>query len=152
MVRGHYLMTQIPEGEHIGRNSFGFLIQTLARRIDAGMKERLKERDIDIKIFANLMFLSGNEGVTQKEIGNRLNFPDYYTSRNVDALIKQGFAERRPDPNSRRTTLIYLTDKGRAKAAELPAVIRASNEETLADLSAKEREQVMALLQKVLGL
>jgi DNA-binding MarR family transcriptional regulator len=116
------------------------------------MKERLKEHCVDLKIFANLMFLSAKDGVTQREIGNSLNFPDYYTSRNVDALIKEGFAERRPDPKSRRTTLIFLTEKGRKKAAELPNVIRASNEKSLASLTANERKQVMRLLQKTAGL
>jgi len=145
-------MTQVAESNGIRENSFGFLIQTLARRIDADMKERLKEHGVDLKIFANLMFLSAKDGVTQREIGNRLNFPDYYTSRNVDALIKEGFAERRPDPKSRRTTLIFLTDKGREKAAELPDVIRAANENTLAGLSADEREQVVRLLRKAAGI
>lgn len=145
-------MTQVPESDGIRENSFGFLIQTLARRIDADMKERLKEHGVDLKIFANLMFLSGKDGVTQREIGNHLNFPDYYTSRNVDALIKEGFAERRPDPESRRSTLIFLTSKGREKASELPDVIRASNEKSMANLSASERSQVVHLLKKSTGL
>ena len=144
-------MTQIPEPDGIRENSFGFLIQTLARRIDVEMKKRLKDYDVDLKIFANLMFLSAKDGVTQREIGNGLNFPDYYTSRNVDALIKEGFAERRPDPTSRRNTLIFLTPKGRKKAAELPEVIRAANEVALANLNAAERKQVVRLLQKVAG-
>ncbi len=145
-------MTQAPEKDGIREHSFGFLIQTLARRIDGDMKERLKEHGVDLKIFANLMFLSIKDGITQREIGNHLNFPDYYTSRNVDALIKEGFAERRPDPTSRRTTLIYLTAKGRKKAAELPDVIRASNEKSLAGLNATEQKQLVRLLQKAAGI
>lgn len=152
MIRGHYLMTQISTAKKNRENSFGFLIQTLARRIDGKMKERLKEHDVDLKVFANLMFLSENDGVTQREIGNQLNFPDYYTSRNVDALIKSGYAERRPDPKSRRSMLIFLTPKGHEKAAELPTVIRASNEASLVNLTAEEREQVVALLQKAIGI
>lgn len=145
-------MTQISDAKTHRENSFGFLIQTLARRIDMQMKERLKEHDVDLKIFANLMFLSEDDGVTQREIGNKLNFPEYYTSRNVDALIKQGYAERRPDPKSRRSMLIFLTPEGRKKASELPEVIRAANEEALADLSAEERKQIIHLLQKTIGI
>ena len=145
-------MTQIPEENGIREESFGFLIQTLARRIDVDMRERLRAFDVDLKIFANLMFLSHKDGITQREIGNRLNFPEYYTSRNVDALIKAGFAERRPDPKSRRSTLIFLTEAGRKKAAQLPDVIRASNEASLANLNDAERKQVVSLLQKAIGL
>ena len=153
MNRGQFLMAQTSPAKKTHReNSFGFLIQTLARRIDVRMKERLVAHDVDIKIFANLMFLSERDGVTQREIGNTLNFPEYYTSRNVDALIKSGYAERRPDPSSRRSMLVFLTPKGHAKAAELPDVIRASNEESLAGLNEEERRQVVELLQKAIGI
>jgi len=152
MIRGSYLMTQITDAKRNAReSSFGFLVQTLARRMDVRMRDRLKELDVDVKIFANLMFLSERDGITQREIGNELNFPEYYTSRNVDALIKYGFAERRPDPGSRRSTLIFLTDAGRAKAAELPVVIAAMNDEMLGGLGPDERAQLVGLMQKVAG-
>ena len=144
-------MTQISDAKKRRNNSFGFLIQTLAKRIEMDMRERLKEHDVDLKVFANLMFLSEKDGVTQREIGNELNFPEYYTSRNVDALVKLGYAERRPDPNSRRSILIFLTEKGRKKAADLPAVIMAANKKTLANLTPEERNKVIELLQKVIG-
>ena len=144
-------MTQISDAKKRRNNSFGFLIQTLAKRIEMDMRERLKEHDVDLKVFANLMFLSEKDGVTQREIGNELNFPEYYTSRNVDALVKLGYAERRPDPNSRRSILIFLTEKGRRKAADLPAVIMAANKKSLANLTPEERNQVIELLQKVIG-
>ena len=152
MIRGHFLVTQISNtNKKTHEKSFGFLVQTLARRMDLRMKERLKELDVDVKIFANLMFLSEKDGITQREIGNHLNFPEYYTSRNVDSLIKYGYAERRPDPTSRRSMLIFLTEAGRAKAAELPAVIQAMNDETLHNLTEAERDQVIFLMQKIAG-
>lgn len=146
-------MTQISNAKKSHReDSFGYLVQTLARRIDVSMKERLLAHEVDLKIFTNLMFLSERDGITQREIGNSLNFPEYYTSRNVDALVKSGYAERRPDPKSRRSMLVFLTPKGHAKAAELPAVIRASNEESLSGLTEDERAHVVELLQKVVGI
>ena len=147
----HSVLTQISSGKKTGENSFGFLIQTLARRLDVRMRDELKELDIDLKIFANLMFLSMEDGVNQREIGNRLNFPEYYTSRNVDALVALGYAERRPDPKSRRSFLIYLTPAGREKAKLLPPVIERVNNEILADLSKDEQNQVIKLLQRVAG-
>ena len=110
MIRGAFLMTQIKSTKHIREGSFGFLIQTLARDIDTKMKRALEEVDVDIKIFANLMLLADEDGINQRSLGEKLNFPEYFTSRNVDALVEAGFAERRPDPKSRRTILIYLTE------------------------------------------
>lgn len=144
-------MTQTSEAKKQRENSFGFLVQTLARRLDIQMRDELKAHDVDLKIFANLMFLSEKDGVNQREIGNELNFPEYYTSRNVDALVERGFAERRPDPNSRRSFLIFLTPAGKAKAKQLPHVIKLVNDNILGELSAAERKQVISLLQTVAG-
>ncbi len=151
MVRGCFLMTQIELKDHRREESFGFLIQTIARTLDAKMKVELEKIGVDIKIFANLMMLGQQDGINQREIGQRLNFPEYFTSRNVDALVDAGLAERRPDPDSRRSFLVFLTDQGRAKAEELPAIVRAVNDDVLGDLSAKERQTAIALLQKVAG-
>ncbi len=146
-----FILTQTSEAKKRRENSFGFLIQTLAKRLDVMMRNELKAHDVDLKIFANLMFLSEKDGVNQREIGNMLNFLEYYTSRNVDALVERGFAERRPDPNSRRSFLIFLTPAGKAKAKELPPVIKSVNEKILADLTDSERKQVVGLLQTVAG-
>ena len=147
-----YLMAHVMTERQIKEGSFGFLIQTLARRIDTTMRERLREVGVDVKIFANLMFLSEEDGINQRQLGRKLDFPEYYTSRNVDALVAAGYAERRPDPHSRRSFLIYLTEAGRAKAAELPPIIREVNDLYLEDFSADERKALMKLLQKAAGM
>lgn len=145
-------MTQIKSTKHIREGSFGFLIQTLARDIDAKMKLALKEVDVDVKIFANLMLLADEDGINQRSLGEKLNFPEYFTSRNVDALVEAGFAERRPDPNSRRSFLIYLTEAGRQKASELPRIVKRVNDDVLSDLTTAERQRVVKLLQKAAGI
>lgn len=149
---GGYLMVQAMKADGIKEWSFGFLIQTLARRIDQTMRERLREIDVDVKIFANLMFLSQEDGINQRQLGAKLDFPEYYTSRNVDALVAAGYAERRPDPHSRRSFLIFLTNAGRAKAALLPKIIQEVNAQYLHDLSDDERATVIALLQRTAGI
>lgn len=144
-------MTQTDLQDHRQEESFGFLIQSIARQLDAKMKTELKKVDVDIKIFANLMMLGRQDGINQREIGQRLNFPEYFTSRNVDALVDAGFAERRPDPDSRRSFLVFLTDQGQKKARELPAIVQGVNDAILGELNAKDRKTVVALLQTVAG-
>ena len=131
--------------------SFGYLIQTIARSLDAKIKVELNKVGVDVKIFANLMMLGQQDGINQREIGQRLNFPEYFTSRNVDALVAAGLAERRPDPDSRRSFLVFLTNKGRAKASELPAIVKNVNDDVLGELTAKDRKTILALLQTVAG-
>lgn len=129
--------------------SFGFLVQSIARRLDSRMKSALLEVSVDVKVFANLMVLSEQDGINQRTIGERLNFPEYFTSRNVDLLVKAGLAERRSDPDSRRAFLIFLTSEGRSKAALLPAIIQRVNDEVLADLPPSDRTKIVDLLKLV---
>lgn len=143
------LMAQISDAEKKRQSSFGFLMQLIARRIDNDMKDRLAEIGIDKKLFANLMLLAENDGITQREIGRTLEFPEYFTSRTVDVLVKQELAERRTDPASRRTVLVYLTDLGREKAKQLPSIVAAVNAEYLAPLSVEERKLMIKLMHKV---
>ncbi len=142
-------MTQISEAQRRRQSSFGFLMQLLARRIDQDMKLRLAEIGIDVKVFSNLMLLSEKDGITQRELGRLLEFPEYFTSRTVDVLVEKGFAERRPDPDSRRSILVYLTPKGRKKAKELPGIISQVNLSYLKPLELEERTQLIKLLHKV---
>ena len=151
MVRGYLLMTRTSLKDHRKEDSFGFLIQMLARVIDSKMKAELKAVGVDVKIFANLMMLGQQDGINQRQIGKQLNFPEYFTSRNVDALVDAGYAVRRADPNSRRSFLVYLTDAGRAKAEQLPMIVKRVNDDVLSGLTAAERKRVIALLQKVAG-
>lgn len=144
-------MTQITLQDHKREESFGFLIQTIARTIEVKMKAELKAVGVDIRIFANLMALGQEDGINQREIGARLNFPEYFTSRNVDALVEAGYAERRPDPESRRTYLVFLTEAGREKAKQLPEIVYRVNSEVLKDLPEAERKTMIGMLQTVAG-
>lgn len=149
MIESNYLMTRISKAQRERQASFGFLLQLLARRMDSVMKEKLAEIDVDKKIFANLRLLAERDGVSQRELGRLLEFPEYYTSRNVDALIDAGYAIRKPDPKSRRSVLIFLTEAGREKAMELPKIIDAANKHFLDSLGASEKSALMKLLHKV---
>ena len=152
MPENRFFMSQLSKTQRGRQNSFGFLLQLLARRMDNLMKQKLAGIDIDLKIFANLRMLSDKDGINQHELGRLMEFPEYHTSRNVDALVKAGFAERRPDPNSRRSVLIFLTNTGREKAKQLPKLIAEVNHEFLEVLDIQERQQLIRLLQKAAGI
>ena len=142
-------MSKLSKTQRERQSSFGFLLQLLARRMDKLMKQRLSEIDIDLKTFISLRMLSDGDGINQRELGRLLDFPEYQTSRNVDALVKTGFVERRPDPNSRRSVLIFLTNKGREKVKYLPKIISSVNRDFLTVLDEQEKKQAVKLLQKI---
>jgi DNA-binding MarR family transcriptional regulator len=64
----------------------------------------------------------------------------------IDELEKSGLVERRPHPTDRRAHALHVTDKGRETLARGRKLARHAQEELLAPLSAREREQLHDLL------
>lgn len=145
-------MAAVNNARRAREGSFGFLVQALARKIDAIMKEKLADHSVDTKIFANLMMLAEEDGINQRQLGKKLNIPEYYTSRSVDALEKAGYAERRPDPTSRRSILIFITKVGKDKVTELRNTVQETNKRVLSGLTKVEQREFIRLLQKANGI
>jgi|TARA_B100000745_G_C20151537_1_gene394811 DNA-binding MarR family transcriptional regulator len=132
--------------------SFGYLVEQVVRKFEDNAKIELSAIGLNYKFYIPLLALLDEDGVNQRQLGLKLNFPEYFTSRNIDAMVKAGFAERRPDPNSRRSVLVFLTKVGRAKAECLPGLARKLNEAVLAELTKDEQQKVVELLKKVAGI
>ena len=67
----------------------------------------------------------------------------------ADDLASRGLAERRPDPDDRRATLLVLTDKGRETAESIKAARRKEGEKVFSGLTAEERDELGRLLRKL---
>lgn len=67
----------------------------------------------------------------------------------VDGLEGAGLAERRPDPDDRRSVLVALTHAGRRLLHDLDAARRHSAEDVFGTLSADERLALHGLLHTV---
>lgn len=136
--------------KQVRENSFGWLVKMLALKIDAVMDAELRAIGLNKRLFGTLMMLSEQEGVNQTELGNAIGIPGYATTRTLDTLEEMGLVKRCPDPNSRRTHRIFLTDEGRASAEKLPPLVRHVNSKFLAALGTEERRHLIEIMKKVL--
>ncbi|MCK0139820.1 MarR family winged helix-turn-helix transcriptional regulator [Aliiroseovarius sp. F47248L] len=132
--------------------SFGFLSQVLARRVDQAMKKQLADLNLDFRFFMTLMQLLAEDGQSQRELGAKLSLPEYQVSRNLDTMAADGLIERRTDPSNRRTTLVFLTANGRELAQQLPPLINNLNDSFLSALTHEERVTLINMLQRILSL
>ncbi|MEE2032108.1 MarR family transcriptional regulator, partial [Rhodococcus sp. CC-R104] len=67
----------------------------------------------------------------------------------IDTLADRRFVERTPDPRDRRRNIVHITRRGRQRLTDLDGVLTAVQDEAFAPLDADEREQLAALLGKL---
>ena len=134
----------------VREDSVGYMLKMLSTSLDAEMNKELKRLDLNLRQFAVLMTLSEAAGLTQAEIGKKINVPGYATTRTLDALEEMRLVERRTDERSRRSYRIFLTDQGLAAIPELFEIIRKVNRGLLSVLSTAERKQTADILNKLM--
>lgn len=138
-----------PKPRRARESSFGWLVNALARRLDADMKEELAVHGLDLPSFATLMTLYEGEGLAQTDLAAAVGVASYSTTRTLDKLEDEGLVERRPDPKSRRSHQVYLTKPGRALRPDLTAIVVRVNKQALRHLDAASRKQLIAHLQEI---
>ncbi len=99
--------------------------------------------------WAALSKLAETGPCSQNQLG-RLTAMDVATIKGViDRLTARGLTETSQDPDDGRRLLVSLTRAGQQLAEKLAPNALAITRETLAPLDAKEREMLMALLNKL---
>jgi len=89
---------------------------------------------------------SDPDGIRMGELADRLGVVPRSATGVVDDLESAGLVRRSPDPISRRSVLVSLTDEGRRLQEDLRSARRAAGEELLAALSTDQRKTLADLL------
>jgi MarR family transcriptional regulator for hemolysin len=124
-----------------------FLVLDVARAMRTYIDQRAREHGMTRAQWGVLARLERHEGMTQAEMAEALEIQPISLVRLIDRLCLHGLLERRPHPSDRRANRLFLTDKGRARLAQLVPVGRAVAGEVLANL---DEPEVADLLQKLL--
>ena len=93
-----------------------------------------------------LMRLWSEDGCAQTELVSDLCVQPATITKSIDRLESAGFLERRPDPQDRRISRVYLTDEGRALQKKVEALWHELEATTFGSLSAAEQDTLRRLL------
>jgi MarR family transcriptional regulator, transcriptional regulator for hemolysin len=98
-------------------NSVGFIVRSTAKVLESAFDQQVRKKaDItgaQSRVIAALALVK--DGMTQKEIANRIGIEAPTIVPIIDKLEEQGIVIRRPDHNDRRNNLIFLTGELEAK-------------------------------------
>jgi len=89
--------------------------------------------------------------LTPTEIGERTLLSSATMTAVLDALERQGWIRRTPNPDDRRSLLIEITREGREVADTFIPGLHKVERRVLSILSPRERAQLLAMLGKVLA-
>lgn len=112
----------------------------------------LLEYDLTCAQYKILKYLYAHrdEAVRQVDLEKFYSLTHPTTSGLVDNLVKKGFAVRMQNPDDARSKVITLTQRALEMQGELERLGEALEARFTAALTEKEREQLVALLQKLL--
>ena len=90
--------------------------------------------------------LDAEGAIRLRDLAERLRVAPRTVTEVVDVLAERGLAERKPDPDDRRATLVELTDEGRRVHGAIHAARDASAQEFFSGLPAADRSELRRVL------
>lgn len=108
-----------------------FMLAKAQQTVYQAFKVDLSKYDVTPVQYSLLKCLWENDGITSRNIADRLSL-DYSTmTTHLDRMESKGLIEKKHAPNDRRSLKISLTDKGRELEKPLTEVIIESNHKFL---------------------
>jgi DNA-binding MarR family transcriptional regulator len=127
----------------------GFTVSSIGFAVAKRFRETLSPLELEPREFALLRGVAAAEGQSQQAIAEQLHIPPSRMVAFVDALEQRALLERRHNPHDRRTRELYLTADGQQLLGRAFQLALAFERELCADLTAAERQELLALLQRV---
>jgi DNA-binding MarR family transcriptional regulator len=139
-----------PTEQTVGhRERVGFLLARTGRGAWLRFEQALRPLGLRPRHVVILMELRDRETTTQQALLDDLRFDPGNLVELLNDLEEQGFAERQRDPADRRRHMVRITQRGRARLADAEDALGDSEEEVLASLSQRQREQLRSLLLRI---
>jgi DNA-binding MarR family transcriptional regulator len=126
-----------------------WLVSRVALQAARLVTERLAEAGVKRKHFSVLATLDELGPMSQAAIGRRLALDRSDLHAIVGDLEEGGLVGRERDATDRRRNVVALTGKGRTALKRLDARVQAAQDDLLAPLDPREREELRRLLARV---
>jgi DNA-binding MarR family transcriptional regulator len=125
-----------------------FALRSLAQRINDYTNQALAPFGLNAAKFNYLMvlYVSPNDAMTLTELSEFIHTSNATVTSMITALEREGFVQRRAHDVDGRSTLVSLSDRGRALVEQAAPVHHGHWAAALAELSIDERAQLADLI------
>jgi DNA-binding MarR family transcriptional regulator len=129
--------------------SLGFMITITERRLKKLLGEVVAYEGFNSGFWFFLRTLFEEDGLTQKELSDRVGMRQPTTVKALRGMAERGFVRIEADPNDRRAMRIHLTDEGRRIGARILPMLKELNRFALQGVTQEEFKTLRAILRKV---
>jgi DNA-binding MarR family transcriptional regulator len=126
----------------------GYQLRLAQRAIFADFAEAVEDEGISPGLFGILVIIEANAGLTQQALADAAHLDRSSVVTVLDKLEHRGLVERRAA--DRRSNGLYLTPAGVALLRKLKRKVSRHERRVVENLSEREREQLVSLLQRIL--
>jgi MarR family transcriptional regulator, lower aerobic nicotinate degradation pathway regulator len=132
------------------RGTAFWLLGRAARQAEQATQERLFAAGLRRGFYGVLATLEEFGPAAQAEMGRRLGIDPSDMVAILNDLERAGYVSRERDPDDRRRNSVTMTAAGREALDRFDEAIAAAQDALLASFSPADREQFVALLERVL--
>lgn len=123
----------------------------MGHRFEGPMEGPDKEHAMPREMLLLTVLEAGDGGIRQKDIAEKLGIRPSSLSEQIDRLEADRYLERTANPDDKRSTLIVLTEKGKARAWEVQDDRQKAAADFCSRLTEEEKDTLIALLDKLLA-
>jgi DNA-binding MarR family transcriptional regulator len=126
-----------------------FVLTKVQQSVQQVFKEDLEPFGITPGQYMVLKCLWDNNGITVKQLADRLQVDSSTITGILDRLENKDMTKRKPDLNDRRALSVVLSTKGKALEKSVNQAIINTNHKVLKSLKNQELEDLKLLLKKI---
>jgi DNA-binding MarR family transcriptional regulator len=131
--------------------SIGYIINRAALTLKAELLKGFRSHGVPITTeqWAVLVFLTQNDGKSQREIAKTLIKDKTNLSRILDGMEKKDWIVRKPHEKDRRSYRIFITQQGKSLVEELIPIAGRINREAVEGFTAGDIHELERLMSKI---
>lgn len=126
-------------------DAIGAAVRGLRSRLDRA----LQEAGLRLGQYQLLRLLWEHDGLTPRELADRLTVEMPTVTRTVQRLVRDGLVRRHAHPSDARSVRIYLTERGRRVRERVSEIFAQETERALEGFSAGERATLVELMRRM---
>ncbi|WP_237690814.1 MarR family winged helix-turn-helix transcriptional regulator [Paenibacillus caui] len=131
--------------------SLGFKLGVAYRKVSQLFQQQLKDHNLTPEQWAVLYRTGEQDGMIQREIGQRAGKDKPTTTRILVALEEKGMIRKVEGSTDRRSFRVYITEAGRDKVRQIEPIERATMSAVSQGISEEDYALFVNLLQRIIG-